>query len=109
MLPLLPCTRKLTRKYSEIVWLPTGRTASTSTNADALTGLPNTYTYTLGGIFDAASKSVDVTDPEIRESILGIPRSRWLFNRPGYVLSSIFILQIGLFLVSLLVYNYRFM
>ena len=30
-------------KYSEIVWLPTGRTASTSTNADALTGLPNTY------------------------------------------------------------------
>ncbi len=31
------------RKYSEIVWLPTGRTASTSTNADALTGLPNTY------------------------------------------------------------------
>ncbi len=30
-------------KYSEIVWLPTGRTAFTSTNADALTGLPNTY------------------------------------------------------------------
>ena len=30
-------------KYSEIVWLPTGRTLSTSTNADALTGLPNTY------------------------------------------------------------------
>ena len=30
-------------KYSEIVWLPTGRTAPTSTNADALTGLPNTY------------------------------------------------------------------
>ena len=31
------------RKYSEIVWLPIGRTASTSTNTDALTGLPNTY------------------------------------------------------------------
>ena len=30
-------------KYSEIVWLPMGRIASTSTNADALTGLPNTY------------------------------------------------------------------
>jgi hypothetical protein len=30
-------------KYSEIVWLPAGRSASTSTNADALTGLPNTY------------------------------------------------------------------
>ena len=30
-------------KYSEIVWLPMGRTASTSTNADVLTGLPNTY------------------------------------------------------------------
>jgi hypothetical protein len=34
---------ELTRKYSEIVWLLMGRTASTSTNADALTGLPNTY------------------------------------------------------------------
>ena len=31
------------RKYSEIVWLPMGRDASTSTNADVLTGLPNTY------------------------------------------------------------------
>jgi hypothetical protein len=30
-------------KYSEIVWLPMGRIASTSTNVDALTGLPNTY------------------------------------------------------------------
>ena len=30
-------------KYSEIVWLPTGRIASTSTNAGTLTGLPNTY------------------------------------------------------------------
>src|SRR5258705_440216 len=30
-------------KYSEIGWLPAGRSASTSTNADALTGLPNTY------------------------------------------------------------------
>jgi len=35
--------RQLYGKYSEIVWLPTGRTATTSTNADALTGLPNTY------------------------------------------------------------------
>src|SRR5271157_4919279 len=26
-----------------MVWLPAGRTASTSTNADALTGFPNTY------------------------------------------------------------------
>jgi hypothetical protein len=34
---------KVVRKYSEIVWLPMGRTASTSTNADVLTGLPNTY------------------------------------------------------------------
>ena len=31
------------RKYSEIVWLPMGRIASTSTNVDAFTGLPNTY------------------------------------------------------------------
>ena len=30
-------------KYSEIVWLPMSRIASTSTNADRLTGLPNTY------------------------------------------------------------------
>ena len=37
-------------KYSEIVWLPTGRIASTSTNADALTGLPNTYTSPEHGI-----------------------------------------------------------
>ena len=32
-------------KYSEIVWLPMSRIASTSTNADRLTGLPNTYGY----------------------------------------------------------------
>ena len=30
-------------KYSEIVWLPISRIASTSTNAHRLTGLPNTY------------------------------------------------------------------
>ena len=30
--------RLITCKYSEIVWLPMGRIASTSTNADALTG-----------------------------------------------------------------------
>jgi hypothetical protein len=30
-------------KYSEIAWLPMSRIASTSTNADRLTGLPNTY------------------------------------------------------------------
>jgi nicotinamidase-related amidase len=30
-------------KYSEIVWLPVSRMASTSTNAERLTGLPNTY------------------------------------------------------------------
>ena len=39
---------RLGRKYSEIVWLPMGRIASTSTNADRLTGLPNTYTWTRG-------------------------------------------------------------
>jgi len=32
-----------TGKYSEIVWLPLGSDASTSTNAGVLTGLPNTY------------------------------------------------------------------
>jgi hypothetical protein len=43
-----PCLfrRRVTRKYSEIVWLPMSRTASTSTNADVLTGLPNTYSDT---------------------------------------------------------------
>jgi hypothetical protein len=30
-------------KYLEIVWLPMARSVSTSTNADVLTGLPNTY------------------------------------------------------------------
>src|SRR5260221_14117994 len=30
-------------KYSEMVWLPTSRIASTSANANRLTGLPNTY------------------------------------------------------------------
>ena len=35
------------RKYSEIVWLSMGRIASTSTTADALTGLPNTYNATI--------------------------------------------------------------
>ena len=34
------------RKYSEIAWLPMSRIASTSTNADRLTGLPNTYSQT---------------------------------------------------------------
>ena len=41
--PAKPVPQYLNRKYSEIVWLPAGRSASTSTNADALTGLPNTY------------------------------------------------------------------
>jgi hypothetical protein len=36
-------TVEAARKYSEIVWLPMSRIASTSTNADRLTGLPNTY------------------------------------------------------------------
>ncbi len=35
--------RAIKRKYSEIVWLLMSRIASTSTNADSLTGLPNTY------------------------------------------------------------------
>ena len=39
-------TGQPSRKYSEIVWLPMSRIASTSTNADRLTGLPNTYTIT---------------------------------------------------------------
>ena len=41
--PSSPQTIKISRTYSEIVWLLTGRTASTSTDAYALTGLPNTY------------------------------------------------------------------
>jgi hypothetical protein len=43
LLLLIGIGPKIARKYSEIVWLPMGRTASTSTNADVLTGLPNTY------------------------------------------------------------------
>jgi hypothetical protein len=42
-------------KHSEIVWLPAGRTASTSTNADALTGLPNTYAAVTYGVKLTAS------------------------------------------------------
>ena len=38
-----PVQARRVSKYSEIVWLPMSRIASTSTNADRLTGLPNTY------------------------------------------------------------------
>jgi hypothetical protein len=60
-------------------------------------------------IFTGPNKITDMMDPEARESVLGAPRLSWLPNRAGYILSLIFILQIGLFLISLLVYHYRFM
>ena len=41
--PLDQCLARAKGKYSEIPWLPMSRIASTSTNADRLTGLPNTY------------------------------------------------------------------
>jgi hypothetical protein len=41
--PLKLLRLAIDRKYSEMVCLPTSRIASTSANANRLTGLPNTY------------------------------------------------------------------
>ena len=60
-------------------------------------------------VFGHLDKDIDMTDQGVRESILSFPRHMWLTNRPVYILCAIFIAQVGLFLVSLLIYHYRFM
>ena len=48
------------RKYSEIVWLLMGRTASTSTNVDGITGLPNTYSVPVSPRVKGGAKFVSM-------------------------------------------------
>ena len=63
----------------------------------------------VGHIFNSISESSDMTDPRIRTAILGLRRRHWLTNRSAYALYAIFIAQIALFLLSILVFHYRFM
>lgn len=61
------------------------------------------------GIFAADGQRTIMTESEIRKSILGISLRRFLTNRAAYILYVTFAIQVCLFLISLLVYNYRFM
>lgn len=61
------------------------------------------------GVFADLAEDVDMTDKNIRESILGSSRRRWLTTSIIYILYAIFVAQVALFLISLLLYNYRFM
>lgn len=61
------------------------------------------------GVFADLAEYADMTDENIRESILGSTRRRWLTTSIIYILYAIFIAQIALFLIGLLLYHYRFM
>jgi len=63
----------------------------------------------LRDIFATMGERTSMTDSAIRESILGLTRRSWLNSRPAYILYIVFIVQIGLFFISLLTYHYRFM
>ena len=56
--------------------------------------------------FDKLSNS---RESGIPKSILSFPARNWLASGPAYVIYAIFTVQIGLFLVSLRVYHFRFM
>jgi hypothetical protein len=60
-------------------------------------------------IFSIYEAGADLTDPEVRKSILSPSGRNWLVEPTAYIVLFIFIVQIGLFLISLLVYHYRFM
>ena len=63
------------RKYSEMVWLPIGRIAPTSANANRLTGLPNTY--------EQASQYLAHLSEDERYAVRRLSVLRW-FDRPLY-------------------------
>ena len=56
------------RKYSEIAWLPMSRIASTSTNADRLTGLPNTYSGSTYGRCASMSIAVEALPADVPDN-----------------------------------------
>src|SRR5258708_5088513 len=60
-------------------------------------------------IFDRFGKDIDMTDPKVRESILNFSRTKRLNNGTIYSLYAIFATQIGLFLISIIIYHYKLM
>lgn len=61
------------------------------------------------GIFATGGQRTIMTETEIRESILSVSLRSFLTNQAAYILYATFTVQIFLFLISLIVYNYRFM
>ncbi len=59
-------------KYSEMVWLPIGRIAPTSANANRLTGLPNTYSChgKVGWVGKVAAMAVNGHDNVVTNGVI---------------------------------------